>query len=66
VTLYQYNGYTMDSEIQYYKIIGGGHSVPGVEPGANMDINAYEVIWSFFSRHSYPGHSAGKIVKLDN
>jgi polyhydroxybutyrate depolymerase len=66
VTLYQYNGYSDDSEIQYYKIIGGGHSVPGVEPGANMDINAYEVIWSFFSRHSYLGHSAGKIVKLDN
>lgn len=66
VTLYQYNGYSNDSEIQYYKIIGGGHSVPGVEPGANMDINAFEVIWSFFSRHSYPDHSAGKIVKLDN
>ncbi len=62
VTLYQYNGYSTDSEIQYYVIEGGGHSVPGIEPGANMDINAYEVIWIFFSRHSYPDHSEGKII----
>ncbi|MEI6060361.1 MAG: PHB depolymerase family esterase [Bacteroidota bacterium] len=65
VTLYQYNGYLPDSEIQFYKINGGGHSVPGVEPGANMDINAYEVIWSFFRRHSYPGHSPGTTVILN-
>ncbi|MDO9257175.1 MAG: PHB depolymerase family esterase [Bacteroidales bacterium] len=64
VTLYQYKGQTADSEIEFYKIVGGGHSVPGIETGANMDINACEVIWSFFSRHSYPGHSEGKIVDL--
>jgi len=64
VTLYQYAGKTTDSEIEFYKIVGGGHSVPGVEPGANMDINACEVIWSFFSRHSYPNHIQGKIVDL--
>lgn len=57
VTLYEYKGYGPDSEIQFYQINGGGHSVPGTETGANMDINACEVIWSFFSRHSYPGHS---------
>lgn len=64
VTLYQYAGQTTDSEIEFYKIVGGGHSIPGVEPGANMDINACEVIWSFFSRHSYLNHSQGKIVDL--
>ena len=64
VTLYQYSGQTTDSEIEFYKIVGGGHSVPGVETGANMDINACEVIWSFLSRHSYPWHSEGKIVDL--
>jgi polyhydroxybutyrate depolymerase len=64
VILYQYTGYSADSEIQYYKIINGGHSIPGVEPGANMDINAYEVIWSFFNRHSYPGHTEGQIVTI--
>jgi polyhydroxybutyrate depolymerase len=65
VSLYQYNGYLPVSEIQYYKINGGGHSIPGVEPGANMDINAYEVIWAFFKRHTYPEHAAGTIVSLD-
>jgi polyhydroxybutyrate depolymerase len=64
VTLYQYTGPTADSEIEFYKIVGGGHSIPGVETGANMDINACEVIWSFFSRHSYPDHIQGKIVDL--
>jgi len=65
VTLYQYYGYSPDSEIQYYSIEGGGHSVPGVEPGANMDINALEVIWSFFKRHSYPDHAEGRTVITD-
>lgn len=51
VTVLHYPGFTSRSEVIYYMIEGGGHSVPGVEPGANMDINAYEEIWSFFSRH---------------
>jgi len=49
VRLHQYSG---NAEIFYYEIIGGGHSIPGVEPGANMDINAFEEIWKFFSRQS--------------
>lgn len=64
VTLYEYKGDSPDSEIQYYKIVGGGHSIPGVEPGANQDISAYEVIWSFFKRHTFLAHSEGKIVEL--
>ncbi|MBK7030633.1 MAG: hypothetical protein IPH45_16135 [Bacteroidales bacterium] len=48
VTVFHYPGFTSRSEVIYYMIEGGGHSVPGVEPGANMDINAYEEIWSFF------------------
>jgi polyhydroxybutyrate depolymerase len=51
VTVYHYPGFTSQSEVIYYIIEGGGHSVPGVEPGANMDINACEEIWRFFSRH---------------
>jgi len=65
VTLYQYNGESPDSEIQYYKIVGGGHSIPGIETVANQDINAYEVLWSFFNRHSLPVHTEGKIVELN-
>jgi poly(3-hydroxybutyrate) depolymerase len=54
VTLFIYPGFTGLSEVRLYRINGGGHSIPGIEPGANMDINAYEEIWSFFSRHRLP------------
>lgn len=65
VTLFQYNGYFTSSEIQFYRINGGKHSVPGNEPGANMDIDAYEVIWSFFKRHSYSDHQTGTVVDTE-
>lgn len=52
VTLHRYSG---DAEILFYEIIGGGHSIPGNEPGANMDINAFVEIWKFFSRQSLKG-----------
>jgi len=52
VTLFRYSGASEDSEILYYRINGGGHSIPGVEYGANMDINAFEEMWKFFSRHA--------------
>ncbi len=51
VTLFRYTGTSGDSEILYYRINGGGHSIPGIEYGANMDINAYEEMWKFFKRH---------------
>jgi polyhydroxybutyrate depolymerase len=52
-----------DSEVQLYAVIGGGHNWPGVrDEGAterersmiNMDINASEALWEFFSRHARP------------
>jgi poly(3-hydroxybutyrate) depolymerase len=52
VTLFKYNGTDPNSEIRYYRINGGGHSVPGIEPGSTFDINAYEEIWKFFKRFS--------------
>lgn len=51
VTKYEYRGLTKASDIDDYRINGGGHSVPGIEPEANQDINAYEVIWAFFKNH---------------
>lgn len=51
VTKYEYRGLTNASDIDDYRINGGGHSVPGIEPEANQDINAYEVIWAFFQQH---------------
>ena len=51
VTKYEYRGPTVASDIDDYRIINGGHSVPGIEAEANQDINAYEVIWAFFQKH---------------
>jgi polyhydroxybutyrate depolymerase len=49
-----------NAETMLYGVIGGGHTWPGtaddladaVENKINMDINAGEEIWAFFSRHS--------------
>jgi len=51
VTKYEYRGNTVASDIDDYRIVGGGHSIPGIESDANQDINAYDVIWTFFKNH---------------
>lgn len=51
VTKYEYRGLTNASDIDYYRINSGNHSIPGIEPDANQDINAYDVIWTFFKKH---------------
>jgi polyhydroxybutyrate depolymerase len=51
VTKFEYRGATIASDIDDYLINNGYHSVPGIQPQANQDINAYEVIWSFFLKH---------------
>jgi polyhydroxybutyrate depolymerase len=58
VTLFSV-GCAGDNEVLLYAIQGGGHNWPGVPGGipeefagkVNMDIQASEVIWEFFSRH---------------
>jgi polyhydroxybutyrate depolymerase len=52
VTKYEYRGLTVANDIDDYRIINGSHSVPGIEPSANQDINAYDVIWTFFKNHT--------------
>ena len=52
VTLFNYVGRNPRSEIRFYRINGGGHSVAGYEPGSNQDIQSYEVIWDFFKEKS--------------
>jgi polyhydroxybutyrate depolymerase len=47
VTKYEYRGTTVASDIDDYRIVAGGHSIPGIEADANQDINAYDVIWTF-------------------
>jgi len=47
-----------DSEVVLYVIINGGHNWPGIQYegsyDVNMDIQASDVVWEFFSRHSLP------------
>jgi polyhydroxybutyrate depolymerase len=52
-------GCAEDNEVLLYAIQGGGHNWPGVEGmiaeefagNVNMDVQASDVIWEFFSRH---------------
>ena len=44
--------------VEHFKIIGGGHTWPGFPlggPGTNLDINASEEIWRFFSQYDIHG-----------
>lgn len=50
------------SEVIHYKVIGGGHTWPGsgnnffgLVGNLNDDVNASEIIWEFFNRHSLQG-----------
>jgi polyhydroxybutyrate depolymerase len=55
VTSYRWTDCRGDSEIHFYLTDTGRHSWPGSADGnANQDINASELIWQFFSRHSLP------------
>lgn len=59
-TRYYYGSGDNGSEVELYKIDGGGHSWPGAAidfagVATNRDIKASEVIWEFFNRHSLNG-----------
>lgn len=52
---YLYQGGDMGSTVEFYKIIGGGHTWPGAPIAVgvtNMDINGSKEIWRFFSKYS--------------
>jgi polyhydroxybutyrate depolymerase len=56
VEKYYYGGGTNGSEMTFYKIIKGGHTWPGASPVppfgfTNLDINASQIIGSFFSQY---------------
>jgi polyhydroxybutyrate depolymerase len=60
VTLFDYNGCDLETEVKLYRINGGGHTWPGGwSPNSalgsiNKDINASSEIWSFFKRNPHP------------
>ncbi len=52
---YVYSGGLNGSTVEFYKIIGGGHTWPGaiypVNGNTNMDFSASKEIWRFFSQY---------------
>jgi len=53
--------YAGSAPVVFYKILGGGHTWPGMPAGAekvlgkvSRDVNASEVMWEFFSKYSLP------------
>lgn len=51
---YVYNSGDMGSTVEFYKIIGGGHTWPGspfIIGVTNQDFNASEKIWLFFRKY---------------
>ena len=58
---------TPDLVNEHYKITGGGHTWPGTAltfPGTNLDFNASEEIWRFFSQYDINGPITA--LSLDN
>jgi len=54
---YVYSGGNLSSTVEFYKIIGGGHSWPGAPyniPGinTNQDFTASKEIWRFFNQYN--------------
>jgi polyhydroxybutyrate depolymerase len=56
---YVYANGNNDVEVEFYKILGGGHSWPGAPINlntTNMDFSASQQIWRFFRKHKLSGN----------
>ena len=65
---YIYKNGTNGAEIEFYKITGGSHTWPGsffVFDGTNLDFNASEKIWEFFSKYDINGRVITAIDLLE-
>jgi polyhydroxybutyrate depolymerase len=60
VDMVNYGGCESGTEVQYFKILDGGHSWPGGQrisillDSPSKSLNATDAIWYFFSLHSKP------------
>jgi polyhydroxybutyrate depolymerase len=58
VTIANYSGGINNTEVEFYKVLGGGHTFPGVPSNnklllgeTNLDFQANETIWQFFNKY---------------
>lgn len=74
VTIYNYGFCNDSSEIVLYKVIGAGHTIPGMQSPINpvpivgyinYDIDASDEIWKFFKRHVKKDDSTVSITELE-
>jgi polyhydroxybutyrate depolymerase len=73
---YSYGFCNDSSEVVLYKVIGGGHTIPGMEASTNplpligyvnYDIDAAVEIWNFFKRHvKNDSNPSGILREYDN
>ena len=72
VSLDRYSGGMLGSEVLFYTIAGGGHTIPSVKHRIggiaetvvgwqNQDIEAAELIWEFFDGHTRDGIKADEL-----
>ena len=60
VELHSWKNGTNGTTVEHYKIIGGGHSWPKINPNSskgytNGDIDADQLIWNYLSRYNLDG-----------
>ena len=67
VALLAYDDCAAGTDVEFYKIFGGGHTWPGAFPipgagSTNQDIQASPLIWAFFDRYTHPDPRPGTLV----
>ena len=65
---YIYKNGTNGAEVEFYKITGGAHTWPSsalVLPGTNLDFNASQKIWEFFSQYDLNGRIITSVDLLE-
>lgn len=65
---YVYSGGDNGVEVEFYKIIGGGHSWPGAPVNlntTNMDFHANQEIWRFFRKYRLNGNIVTSKQKIN-
>ncbi len=64
VTFFDYQNCDENTQVHFYRVNGGGHAWPGSFSMStlNQDINAHEVVWSFFQANPHPNPKEPEII----